>query len=253
MARPPRIDLPDGLYHVTSRGNGRAAIFGTDDDRQRFLVQLADNVQTAAVVLYAYVLLDNHFHLLVRTPRANLSRFMQRLITSYALYARYGRTQGVARRRYRAYVHACLLDDDQPILSAMSASRYAVGDETFLEQTERLLAGRRACRAQDADLALPKPCVAASRIDTHVAADFHVAREQLHMHGHRGGLAKFAAVELACRLTGLTQRDVGQRYGNITSAAVSIIRRKVRSGQYPLSAVLERLQKKILHHAELQT
>jgi REP element-mobilizing transposase RayT len=335
MARPPRIDLPDGLYHVTSRGNGRAAIFWTDDDRLRFLDQLADNVQTAAVVLYAYVLMHNHFHLLVRTPRANLSRFMQRLITSYALYARYrhrrpghqfqgrfkaklvqdddyllaltryihlnpiktaacrrlgprervrrleayrwssypgyvdrskteafvaydvlreyGRKPAIARLRYRAYVHACVLDDDQPILSAMAASRYAVGDETFLDQTQRLLARRHAGRVQDADLALPKPSVDVGLIDAQVAADFHVAPEQLQMHGHRGGLAKFAAVELACRLTGLTQRDVGQRYGNVTSAAVSIIRRKIRSGLYPLSAVVERLQQNILHHPEMET
>jgi len=41
---------------------------------------------THAVRLYAWVLMDNHFHLLVRTPRANLSQFMQRLNTSYALY-----------------------------------------------------------------------------------------------------------------------------------------------------------------------
>ncbi len=89
MPRPPRIDFPDALYHVTSRGNGRASIFFSDDDRWRFLAQLAHHLQLTAAVLYAYVLMDNHFHLLVRTPRANLSRFMQRLLTAYALYARY--------------------------------------------------------------------------------------------------------------------------------------------------------------------
>jgi hypothetical protein len=73
------------------------------------------------------------------------------------------------------------------------------------------------------------------------------------MRGHREGLAKFVAVELACRLTGLTQRDVGQRYGNVTCAAVSIIRRKICSGLYPLSAVVERLQQNILHHPEMET
>jgi len=72
-----------------SRGNARADIFWSDDDRRRFLAQLRDGVRTAGVVLYAYVLMDNHFHLLLRTPRANLSRFMQRLSTSYALYCRY--------------------------------------------------------------------------------------------------------------------------------------------------------------------
>jgi len=74
---------------VTSRGNGRARIFFDDDDRRRFLRQLRDNVETHAIFLYAHVLMDNHFHLLARTPRANLSQFMQRLNTSYALYARY--------------------------------------------------------------------------------------------------------------------------------------------------------------------
>ena len=67
MARPPRIDFPDAVYHVTSRGNGRDVIFWSDADRLRFLGQLADNLRTAAVVLYAFVLMDNHVHLLCRT------------------------------------------------------------------------------------------------------------------------------------------------------------------------------------------
>jgi hypothetical protein len=54
MARPPRIDFPDALYHVTSRGNGRQQVFWTSDDRQRFLGQLADGVPSAAIVLYAF-------------------------------------------------------------------------------------------------------------------------------------------------------------------------------------------------------
>jgi len=56
MARAPRIDFPDAVYHVTSRGNGRAEILFSDDDRQRFLGQLSRHVQMAGVVLYAYVL-----------------------------------------------------------------------------------------------------------------------------------------------------------------------------------------------------
>ena len=82
MPRPPRIDFPDAVYHVTSRGNGRAEIFRSDDDRTRFLAQLAHHLHLCAVDLYAFVLMDNHIHLLCRTPRANLSRFMQRLLTT---------------------------------------------------------------------------------------------------------------------------------------------------------------------------
>ena len=85
MPRAPRIDFPDALYHVTSRGNGRADIFLGDDDRQRFLAQLSHHLKMTGVLLYAYALMDNHFHVLVRTPRANLSAFLQRLLTAYAL------------------------------------------------------------------------------------------------------------------------------------------------------------------------
>ena len=110
MPRPPRIDFADALYHVTSRGNGRAEIFWSDDDRQRFLGQLSHHLQMAGVVLYAYVLMDNHFHVLVRTPRANLSAFLQRLLTAYALYARYKhrRPGHVFQGRFKAK----LVEDD---------------------------------------------------------------------------------------------------------------------------------------------
>ena len=89
MARPPRIEFENALYHVTSRGNARQVIFHTDGDRQRFLAQLLSNLEQYGVILYAWVLMPNHYHLVVRTPRANLSRFMQRLNSSYSLYYRY--------------------------------------------------------------------------------------------------------------------------------------------------------------------
>lgn len=89
MPRPPRKEYAGALYHVTSRGNGRAQIFFEDDDRKRFLAQLQNCLEQYEVILYAYVLMGNHYHLLVRTRHANLGRFMQRLNTSYALYSRY--------------------------------------------------------------------------------------------------------------------------------------------------------------------
>ncbi len=110
MARPPRIDFSNAVYHVTSRGNGRAVIFWSDDDRQRFLAQLADSLHTAGVRLYAFALMENHFHLLVRTPRANLSRFMQRLLTRYALYSRYKHRR--PGHLFQGRFKAKLLEDD---------------------------------------------------------------------------------------------------------------------------------------------
>jgi len=58
----------------------------TDGDRFRFLEKLVENVEGHHVRLYAYVLMRNHFHLLLETPRGNLSAFMQQLNTSYTVY-----------------------------------------------------------------------------------------------------------------------------------------------------------------------
>ena len=85
MARSLRINQIDGYYHITSRGNARQDIFFIDEDRRRFVSQLRDNLATYQIKLYAGVLMTNHFHLLIRLSRANLSTFMQRLLTSYAM------------------------------------------------------------------------------------------------------------------------------------------------------------------------
>jgi putative transposase len=119
MPRKMRIQYPGALYHVTSRGNARRVIFHTDVDRARFLDQLRDRVESYGVIVYAFVLMGNHYHLLIRSPRANLSRFMQRLNTSYALYYRYkhSRPGHVFQGRYKAL----LVTDDSYVLTL---SRY---------------------------------------------------------------------------------------------------------------------------------
>jgi REP element-mobilizing transposase RayT len=119
MPRKPRIQFADALYHVTSRGNARQVIFHGDGDRERFLDQLGGRVVSYGVVVYAFVLMDNHYHLLLRTPRGNLNRFMQRLNTSYALYYRYkhDRPGHVFQGRYKAL----LVTDDDYLLAL---SRY---------------------------------------------------------------------------------------------------------------------------------
>lgn len=85
MARPLRVDVPGGWYHVTARGNERKAVFRDEEDRRRFLDRVAEWVERFGVVLHAYVLMDNHYHLLVGTPQANLSSAMQWLGVSYTM------------------------------------------------------------------------------------------------------------------------------------------------------------------------
>ena len=85
MARPLRIQYPGAYYHVMNRGNRREDIFITDTDRSRFVDALADSCETFSVKLIAYVLMTNHFHLLVQTAYANLSEFMRHFLLTYTV------------------------------------------------------------------------------------------------------------------------------------------------------------------------
>ena len=86
MARPPRIEIPDGRYHLTARGNERRAIFRDDRDREHFLDLLAELPERFGTLLHGFVLMPNHYHLLLQTPEANLSRTGQWLNVSYSVW-----------------------------------------------------------------------------------------------------------------------------------------------------------------------
>lgn len=85
MARPLRIEYPGAVYHVTSRGNAGEAVFVDDKDRALFLDTLSVAISRFSWLCHAYCLMDNHYHLLVETPQANLSLGMRHLNGSYAL------------------------------------------------------------------------------------------------------------------------------------------------------------------------
>ncbi len=86
MARPLRIQIPGGRYHLTARGNERRAIFRDERDREHFLELLGELPERFGVLLHAYVLMRCHFHLLLETPEANLSRTAQWLNVSYSVW-----------------------------------------------------------------------------------------------------------------------------------------------------------------------
>ena len=310
MARPPRKEFADALYHVTSRGNARQVLFHTDSDRRRFLQQVQDNLRQYGVILYAWVLMSNHYHLVVRTPRANLGRFMQRLNSSYSLYYRYrhakpghafggrykallvesddylltltryvhlnpvktraakqktekerihmleeyrwgsysdyvgnrvpadwidysvlehyGRSLEEARRRYRAYAHAMVANDDEALKERLGRSTHALGSEAFVERVERDLSGGKTGQAKDADLRRPWRGVKLATIDRVVADAYGVEVMQLRKHGRSVGEAKGVAVELAGRWCDMTQRDIGAHYGGISGQAVYMIRQRLK-------------------------
>jgi putative transposase len=101
-----RVAYEDALYHVMSRGNERRRIFRDDADRQWRLDWLRRSVETYGWRLHAFVLMNNHEHLYVQTPRANLSAGMQFLNGSYTSYfnRRHRRAGQMFQGRYRAQV-----------------------------------------------------------------------------------------------------------------------------------------------------
>lgn len=106
MARPLRIEYPDALYHVMSRGNAYQNIFLDDKDRGVFLSNLRDCIALHNLICHAYCLMDNHYHLLIETPDGNLSRAMRDINGNYTqrfntLHQRVGH---VLQGRYKAYV-----------------------------------------------------------------------------------------------------------------------------------------------------
>lgn len=106
MARPLRIEYPGALYHVTSRGNMRESIFFDEADKKTFLEILTRTKERYSYLLYAYALMDNHYHLLIETPLANLSQIMQNINTSYTVYVnrKYSRSGHLLQGRYKALI-----------------------------------------------------------------------------------------------------------------------------------------------------
>ncbi|NMC91368.1 MAG: addiction module toxin RelE, partial [Smithella sp.] len=79
MSRPLRIEYPDAVYHVTTRGNAKNDIFYSDSDREAFLKILSGVVSRFNWLCHAFCLMDNHYHLLIETPDGNLSKGMRQL------------------------------------------------------------------------------------------------------------------------------------------------------------------------------
>lgn len=104
MARKPRENYEDGIYHVFARGNDRQEIFADDTDRLVYLRLLGSVTEAMNWTCLSYCLMRNHVHLLLGTPDANLSNGMQRLHGCYAqaFNARHDRVGHVFQGRYGA-------------------------------------------------------------------------------------------------------------------------------------------------------
>jgi REP element-mobilizing transposase RayT len=104
MTRPLRIEYDGAVYHVTSRGNDRKAIYTRDEDRAAFLDILANTNKRFNWICHAYCLMNNHYHLIIETPDGNLSSGMRQLngVYTQAYNRRHRRVGHIFQGRYKA-------------------------------------------------------------------------------------------------------------------------------------------------------
>jgi len=118
MARPLRIEFNGAVYHVTSHGNGREDIYRSDRDREVFLGVLASVVERFGWLCHAYCLMGNHYHLMIETPKANLSAGMRQLNGVYT--QRFNRSHQHVGHVFQGRFKAILVEKDAHLLSLCS-------------------------------------------------------------------------------------------------------------------------------------
>ena len=121
MTRPLRLEFPNALYHVTSRGDRRENIYEEDEDRIIFLNILGKVVTDYNWLCHGYCLMSNHYHLIIETLDSNLSKGMRQLngVYTQATNRRYNRTGHLFQGRYKAI----LVDKESYLLEL---ARYVV-------------------------------------------------------------------------------------------------------------------------------
>ena len=156
MARPLRVDVADGWYHVTSRGIERRAIFKNEAEHEHFLVLLGEMVDRHRVALHAHVELANHYHLILQTPDANLSTAIQWLNVSHVSW--------VNRRRNR--VGPLLQGRFKSIPVQDSAWAYELSLYVHLNPVMRRVHGlaKSGKKAESEGLTVPDPATVSDRL-----------------------------------------------------------------------------------------
>ena len=200
MAGPLRIEFPGALYHVRSRGNERRRIVNDDKDRARRVHWLRRTVETYGWHLHAWVLMNNHDHLYVETPEANLSAGMQHLNGSYTSYY---------NRRHRRHGH-------------LFQGRYKaqlIENEVFVDRIRGMLGERRIDKSVPALEALrPRPSL--ERIAEEVAESFGTASSRWSTGRRSDDAARAVAAFVARRRFGYRATEVAKALGYASHGGV---------------------------------
>lgn len=132
MTRPLRIEYEGAFYHITARGNEKKRIFHSRNDHERFKYHLTESIEKYTYRLHCYVLMSNHYHLLIETPKANMSKILHYLNSAYSNYfnSKEKRVGHLFQGRYKAI----LIDSDNYLLEV---SRYLHLNPVRAKITER--------------------------------------------------------------------------------------------------------------------
>src|SRR5213593_2486367 len=133
MARKPRVEFDGALYHVIVRGNHRRDIFRDETDRVTYLERIEHYRERYHCIVYAYVLMSNHVHLLIETGTVGLSKIMQGIQFSYT--QRYNRRHGAVGHLFQGRYKAILCDRDAYLLELV---RYIHLNPARLKHPEEL-------------------------------------------------------------------------------------------------------------------
>jgi REP element-mobilizing transposase RayT len=149
MARPLRIEYAGAVYHVTSRGNEKKAVFKSDEDRSTFLNTLQHVNKRYNWICHAYCLMDNHYHLLIETPDGNLAIGMRQLNGVYTqLFNRQHRRSGhLFQGRYKSILvqkDSHLLEVCRYVVLNPVRAKRADAPEAWRWSSYRATAGREA-------------------------------------------------------------------------------------------------------------
>ena len=215
MPRGPRIDAPGILHHIITRGVGRKRIFLSDTDRENFLTRLEKTSEKHEARVYAWCLMDNHFHLALRTNTIPLAKTMASLLTAYAMYFnRQNKHSGhVFQNRYKSIV----VDEERYFLSLLryihlNPVRAAIIDsitelETYPWTGHSALMGRTHRGFQDVDAVLNRmgKRAGAARNELVSFMQMDEAENEKHIFAG-GGLRRSMGKELSSTVSGNTRK-----------------------------------------------
>jgi len=232
MSRPLRIEYPGAFYHAMNRGNSGQDLFKNKRDREKFLEYLETAVERFSLRIHAYCLMTNHYHLLLETRDANLSRAVQWINVSFAAYfnrkrsrwghlSQFGQRAGNAKKRYRNFVEivdpAALENPEKELTNGV-----ILGTEGFVNWVKKTFVDSREDDREIPQMTDLKRSVKVETIIDAVKAEFGCTRAEILRKGRKGNLARDMAIYLARDFTGESAQRLGTYFGAISGAGITM-------------------------------